>query len=87
MAKINIVGVRSGSKDYTAHIVLTEQQEVEGQMTDIPLGEAFVSIPQGTEMADVKAKVVDAANGIMKAHKDAQDKRRDIEELGFPEVT
>jgi len=86
MAKINIMGVRSGSKDYTVHVVLTEQQEVEGQMTDVPLGEAFVLIPQETEKADVKDKLVEAAKGIMDRHKDAQNKRKDIEELEFPEV-
>lgn len=87
MAKIVIGGVRSGSKDYTVHVVLTEQQEVEGQMVDVPIGEAFVLIPQGTEIADVKDKIVDAANQIMDRHKDSLDKRKDIEELEFPEIT
>lgn len=86
MAKINIMGVRSGSKDYTVHVVLTEQQEVEGEPVDAPIGEAFVAISQGTEMADVKAQIVDAANGIMDAHRDAQNKRKDIEELEFPVI-
>jgi len=86
MAKINIMGVRAGSKDYTVHVVLTEQVEVEGQMINNPIGEAFVAIPQDTEMADVKDKIVDAANKIMDAHKDAQSKRKDVEELEFPEI-
>jgi len=86
MAKINIAGVKSGSKDYTIHVILTEQQEVEGEIQDMPIGEAFVTIPQGTEPADVKDKIVDAANKIMDAHKDAQDKRKDIEEIEFPEI-
>lgn len=86
MATIKIAGVGTGSKDYTVHVVLTEEQEVDGQPTDAPIGEAFIVIPQGTEMADVKDKIIKAATGIMKAHKDALDKRRDIEELDFPPI-
>lgn len=86
MAKINIAGVRSGSKDYTVHVILTEQQKVEGETVDAPIGEAFVDIPQGTEMADVKAKIIDAGNQMMDRHKDSQNKRKDIEELEFPVI-
>lgn len=87
MAKINIMGVKSGSKDYTVHVVLTEQQQVEGQPQEMPIGEAFPTIPQGTEMADVKDIIVDAAEKILDAVKDAKDKRKDIEELDFPDIT
>lgn len=86
MAKIVIGGVKSGSKDYTVHIILTETQMVDLQDTEVPLGEAFITIPQGTEPADVKDKIVDAANKIMDKHKDALDKRKDIEEIEFPEI-
>ena len=86
MAKINIAGVKSGSKDYTVHVILTEPQESEGRTWEQAIGEAFVLIPEGTEPADVKDKIVDAADKIMDRHKDAQDKRKDIEELEFPEI-
>jgi len=86
MAKINIAGVRSGSKDYQVHVVLTETQTVEGEAQEVPIGEAFVLILEGTEMADVKDKIVDASEKIMDKHKDSLDKRKDIEELKFPEI-
>lgn len=86
MAKINIAGVRKGDKNFTVHVILTEPRDIEGQTADLPIGEAFVAIPHGTEMPDIKDRIVDAAQGVMKAHRDAQDKRKDIEELEFPEV-
>ena len=86
MAKINIMGVRSGSKSFTVHAVLTEAGE-SGTPEDINiLGEAFIEIPESTEMADVKKRIVDAATGIMKKHQDSVDKRHDIEELDFPPI-
>ena len=87
MARINITGVSMGSKDFTVHMVLTEEQEVDGQMVDNIFGEAFVLIPHMTEMADVKTKIVDAATGIMKSHKDAVQKKLDIKEIDFPPIT
>lgn len=87
MAEIRIMGVTMGSKDYTVHMVLTEEREEEGQLVDMPLGEAFLSILHGTKMADVKTQIIDAATGIMKAHKDALDKKQDISELEFPPIT
>jgi len=86
MAKINISGVKSGSKDYTVHVVLTEKQDFEGEEQEVPIGEAFVIIPEGTERADIKDKIVDTAKKIMDKHRDALDKRKDIEELEFPEI-
>lgn len=86
MAKINIIGVTKGTQNYTIHIVLTEQQTIEGQSQDVPIGEAFVPIPHKMEMADIQDRIVDTSKEIMDAHKDAQDKRRDIEELDLPEI-
>jgi len=86
MAEINIVGVRTGSKEFTVHIALIESQEGEGESAVNVLGEAFLEIPEATEMADVKGKIIDAATGILNAHKDAQNKKKDIEELDFPPI-
>ena len=86
MAKIQVVGVKRGAGNYTVHIILTQSQVIAGQLQDLPIGEAFVPFPHNTEMADIKDRIVDAAKGIMDAHKDAQNKRKDIEELEFPEV-
>lgn len=87
MAKVNVSGVRKGDNNFTVHLVLTETQEVDGEPQEIAIGEGFIPIPHGMEMADVKGRLVDAAQQIMDAHKDAQQKRKDIEELEFPEIT
>lgn len=87
MAKINIVGVGKGEKNYVVHIVITEPQEVDGEIEEKAIGERFVPIPHGLEMKDIKDRIVKAANLAMDAHKDAIDKRKDIEELEFPEIT
>lgn len=86
MAKINIMGVATGSKNFTVHVVLTEERDIEGSPVDVPLGEAFLDIPEATEMADVKARIVDASQAIMKKHQDSMDKRKDIEEMDFPPI-
>lgn len=86
MAKINIMGVNSGSKSYTAHVVLTKDGPSGTPEDVIILGEAFVEIPEATEMADVKKRIVDAATRIMKKHQDSVDKKHDIEELDFPPI-
>ena len=86
MAKINIAGVSSGSKDYTTHVVLTEDNEPGAEFPFTILGEAFVEIPWPTEPADVKVLIVDAAQGIMKKHKDAVDKKADLSEIDFPPI-
>lgn len=87
MAKIVIAGVKKGEKNYTVHVVLTEPQQTEMGLVDVALGEAFVPAPHGMEMADIRDRIKDAAEGIMDAHKDALDKKRDIEECEFPEIT
>lgn len=86
MAKIRIDGVFNEGSNYTAHVALIESQMVEGVEAEMPLGEAFVNFPSGTEMADVKKKIIKAAEGIWKSHQDALDKRKDIEELEFPPI-
>ncbi|MBA7708676.1 hypothetical protein ES703_117579 [subsurface metagenome] len=86
MAVINIASVQSGSKSYTVHVVLTEGEVVGDQSEVVVLGEAFLEIPEGTEMADVKDLIIKAAQGIMKKHQDSLDKRKDIEELDFPPI-
>ncbi len=87
MAKINIMGVKSGSKDYQVHVVLTEEIEIEGETVDNPIGEAFIPIAHGTSEVDIKDKILDAANKIMDKHKDSINKRADIETIDFPEIT
>lgn len=87
MAKINIMGVKRGSQNYTIHIVVTEPQDIEGEIENVPIGEALITISHTLEAADIKDRIVDAAKGVMDAHKDAENKRRDIEEFEFPEIT
>ena len=87
MAKIKISGVGYDQSNYTVMVTLVETRTEEGKEVETPIGEAAVRFPLGTEMADIKYKIVDAAEGIMDAHKNALDKRRDIEELDFPEIT
>lgn len=86
MAKIKVTGVGYDHSNYKILVVLTEQAEVEGELMERPLGEASITVPSGTEMSDIKDKIVDAAQGIMDAYKKASDKRKDIEELELPEV-
>ncbi|MBA7672193.1 hypothetical protein ES703_80367 [subsurface metagenome] len=86
MANIHIIGVNSGSKSYTVHVVLAETANPEDPGDVTVLGEAFVELPEAAEMTDVWDKIIDAAHGIMKKHKDSADKRRDIEELDFPPI-
>lgn len=86
MAVINIASVTSGSKKYTVHVVLTAEPVIDEETPVNVLGEAFLEIPEGTEMADVKDRIIDTAQGIMKKHKDSLDKRRDLDELDFPPI-
>lgn len=87
MAKIHIASVDNNAFIYSVLINLTEVQTVEGEDIEVPIGEATVTFPHGTEMADIKTKIIDAAQGIFKAHKNALDKKADLEELEFPEIT
>ncbi len=86
MAIVNIAGVQSGSKSFTVHVVLTKDPVVDEQSDVVVFGEAFVEIPEGTETADVKTRIIDAAQGIMKKHQDSADKKRDISEMDFPPI-
>ncbi|KKM82112.1 hypothetical protein LCGC14_1322910 [marine sediment metagenome] len=87
MATIRIVGVGYSGSNYTVNVIMTETQQIDSQDHEVSLGEATIRIPSDTEMADIKDKIVDAAQGIMDAHSKAKDKRKDIEELDFPEIT
>lgn len=86
MAKIRIDGVDYDQSNYFVLITLTESQLVDGVETEVPLGEARIRFPSDTEMDDVKKKIIKAAEGIWKSHKNAQDKRHDISELEFPPI-
>ena len=87
MAKIRINGVSYDQSNYTVMLSVTETRVVEGEDTESPIGEAAIRFPSSTEINDIKSRIIDAAEGIMKAHKNAKDKRKDIEELEFPEIT
>ncbi len=87
MAKITIGGVKKGPDAFTILIILTEPQEIEGQPGEVPIGEAVITIPLDMEMADIRGRIVDTAKEVLKAHKDAKDKRKDVEELELPEIT
>jgi len=86
MAVINIVNVTTGSKSFTVHVVLTEDQNLDNPEEVVVLGEAFLEMPEGIEMADVKDRIVDAARGILKKHQDSVDKKKDISEMDFPPI-
>ncbi|MBA7648415.1 hypothetical protein ES703_56201 [subsurface metagenome] len=87
MAIINIAGVSSHNKSYTAHIVLTKDADPGDPTVVVVLGEAFVEIPQGIEKEDVKALIVDASQSIFDKHRDALNRRHDLDELEFPPIT
>lgn len=87
MAKIKIMGVGYDQSNYTVQVQVTDIQTLEGEDAEASLGEAVVRFPTGTEMEDVKTKILDAAKLILKAYQNARDKRKDIEELEFPDIT
>ena len=87
MAKIKIGGVRYGNCNYSTMIYLVETHIENDQEVEVPLGEAGVTFPSKTEMSDVRDMIIDTAQKIMSAHKDALDKKHDIEELEFPPIT
>lgn len=86
MAKIRVDAVGYDESNYNVMVTLIETQTIEEVETDVPLGEASIRFPSDTEIADVKQKIIKAAEGIWKAHKNAQDKRHDIAELDFPPI-
>jgi len=86
MAVINILNVTTGSKSFTVHVALTKDQNLEDPDEVVVLGEAFLEMPEGIEMADVKSRIVDAAQAILKKHQDSVDKKKDISELDFPSI-
>lgn len=86
MAKINIMGVRAGEGNHQVHVVLTEQQDIEGQPQDVPLGEAFVTFPDGTKPTKVKADIIKAAQGIIAKAKEAKKIRERLQQVEFPEI-
>lgn len=86
MAVINIAGVRSEGKGYTVHVVLTAEPVIDQETPIDVFGEAFVEIPEATEMSDVKDRIIEAAREIMKKRQDSIDKRKDLEELDFPPI-
>jgi len=86
MAKINIMGVKRGDINHQVHVVLTEQQEIEGEPQEIPLGEAFVVIPDGMKPAKAKTMIIGAAQGIMAKHKEATKIRERLQQVEFPEI-
>ena len=86
MAVINIMGVTTGSKSFTVHVVLTEDQNPDDPEKMVVFGEAFLEMPEGIEMEDVKSRIIDAAQGILKKHQDSVDKKEDILELDFPPI-
>ena len=64
MPKINIAGVKSGNGINEIHLVLTETQQVEGQNVEVPIGEAFIPIPEGTTKARTKSIITARAREI-----------------------
>lgn len=86
MAKIHIASVDNNETTYSVLIALTETQTIEGEDMEVPIGEATITFPHKTETADVKGKIVDAAQAIFKAHQNALDKKKDLEELELPDI-
>ena len=65
MAYISIMSVTTGSRSFTVHVVLTKDQNIDDPDKVVVYGEAFLEMPEGIEMADVKNRIVDAAHGIL----------------------
>ena len=86
MARIVIAGVSYDQVDYHVLVTLVEAHPFEGEDVDVPLGEAAVRIPGGMEIADIKKVIVKEAEKIMDAHRNALDRRKDIEEIDFPDI-
>ena len=86
MAKIHIASVNNDETTYTVLITLTETQTIDGEDMPVPIGEATVTFPHSTKMDDIKKAIIKTAQGIMKAHQNAQDKRRDLEEVAWPDI-
>jgi len=87
MAKINIMGVKRGDDNHVINITLTEPQMIEGEEQQVPLGEAFIPVPDGTKPAKVKQLIIAAGKGIMTKHKQAVNYRQKLEKVEFPEIT
>ncbi|GAG98847.1 unnamed protein product [marine sediment metagenome] len=86
MAKINIASCHAGSTTYSALVVLTEVQKINGKDEVIILGEEPVTFTRETEPADIKKAIVDAGQEIMNVHKDGVNKLKDLEEMDFPDI-
>lgn len=86
MARIHIASVNNDESFYTVLIALMETQTVEGEDIDAPIGEATIRFPHDTPMEEVKKRIIKAAQDIFKAHQNALDKKKDLEELELPEI-
>jgi len=86
MARIEIGRVVKAGDNYRIQVILTQTQMGNNGNEKIPLGEAFISVPLAMEMEDIRRRIIDIANQLMKAHKEALDKKREIERLSFPEI-
>jgi len=86
MAKIVIAAVSNAESTYSVLFTLTETQTIEGEELPVPIGEATVTFPYDTPMDEIKKKIIKAAQGIMKSHQDAQDKRKDLDEVDWPDI-
>lgn len=87
MAKIRVMGVRVGQGNHTIYVVLVEPEQVGEETQETPLGEASVTIAEGTTPAMVKKQIVNAAQGIMERSKEAKRIREKLQQVDFPEIT
>ena len=78
---MEITGISIGPENTQALVVVYEEQELEGEIQKVPLGEATISFP--SKLADLKVtqQVRATARDIIKKSDEARDKRAALNKL------
>jgi len=79
--RVSIEGVRSSPQEHNIHVVVFEEQIMEGQPTEVPIGERFLTFSSKANPESMLDDIRGAAVDIQKLAQDAGVLRGRLNEL------
>jgi len=79
--RVSIEGVRSSPQEHNVHVVVWEKQMQEGEPTEVPIGERFLTFSTKADPSSMLDDIRGAATDIQKLAQDAATLRGQLNKL------
>jgi len=79
--RVSVEGVRSSPQEHNVHVVVYEEQTVDGKPQEVPIGERFITIKADTIVSAILPQIRKAEREIVELAEKARNLRQELNEL------